>query len=34
MDPEKDLEKDQFSFAFASAVAVSLRRNDFSEGCG
>jgi hypothetical protein len=26
--------KDGFSIAFASAVAVSLRRNDFMEGCG
>jgi hypothetical protein len=34
LDPETGLEKDQISFAFASAVAVSLRRNDFVEGCG
>src|ERR1700722_12697771 len=26
--------KTKSSFAFASAVAVSLRRNDFMEGCG
>jgi hypothetical protein len=28
------LKKTGFPFAFASAVAVSLRRNDFIEGCG
>jgi hypothetical protein len=26
--------KQKFSFAFVSAVAVQLRRNDFTEGCG
>jgi hypothetical protein len=26
--------RENFPFAFASAVAISLRRNDFMEGCG
>jgi triphosphoribosyl-dephospho-CoA synthetase len=35
VEPEnRSQKKTGLSFAFASAVAISLRSNDFIEGCG